>query len=123
MSGYEEMPYAKKAYMDQEKRKSFIGGGQNADYSGLDQGAVQGCAINSNSKYDEAYIVEQLFTYHPATPFSGPKFETIREAAKYFAKVILANTSAGADRTAAIRKLREAVFTANAGIALGGLGL
>jgi hypothetical protein len=72
---------------------------------------------------DENYIVEQLFTYHPANQFTQPKFETIREAAKYFAKVLFNNVPAGADRTAAIRKLREAVMTANAGISLGGLSL
>lgn len=76
-----------------------------------------------NQTYSTDYVIDQLFTYHPANPSTGPKFETLREAAKYFAKVIVANTPAGADRTAAIRKLREAVMTANAGISLGGLSL
>lgn len=71
----------------------------------------------------EEYIVDQLFTYHPSNPFVAPKYETVREAAKYFAKVLLNNVPRGSDRTAAIRKLREAVMTANAGIALGGLSL
>ena len=70
-----------------------------------------------------SYIVEQLFSYHPANPSTRPKYENIREAAKYFAKVLIANTPPGSDRSAAIRKLREAVMTANAGIALGGLSL
>lgn len=68
-------------------------------------------------------VIDQLFTYHPANPSTGPKFEAVREAAKYFAKIIFTNTPIGADRTAAIRILREAVFTANAGISLGGLSL
>lgn len=70
-----------------------------------------------------SYIVEQLFSYHPANPSTEPKYDNIREAAKYFAKVLVANTPPGSDRSAAIRKLREAVMTANAGIALDGLSL
>lgn len=70
-----------------------------------------------------SYIVEQLFSYHPTNPSTGPKYDNIREAAKYFAKVIIVNTPPGSDRSAAIRKLREAVMTANAGIALCGLSL
>ena len=84
----------------------------------------------SNSQYgvvgqadDKSSYVEQLFSYHPANPSTGPKYDNIREAAKYFAKVIIVNTPPGSDRSAAIRKLREAVMTANAGIALGGLSL
>ena len=70
-----------------------------------------------------SYIVEQLLSYHPPNPSTGPKYDNIREAAKYFAKVLIANMPPGSDRSAAIRKLREAVMTANAGIALGGLSL
>ena len=39
------------------------------------------------------------------------------DAAKVFASVLLANTPPSADQTAAIRKVREAVMTANQGIA------
>lgn len=83
-------------------------------------------AAAPNSQYDQGQstvAVEQLFSYHPANPGTGPKYDNIREAAKYFAKVIIVNTPPGSDRSAAIRKLREAVMTANAGIALGGLSL
>jgi hypothetical protein len=92
------------------------------DYYGTQaqQGVVGGKA--TPQAYDE-YAIEQLFTYHPANPFVAPKYDAIREAAKYFAKVLYNNVPQGADRTAAIRKLREAVMTANAGIALGGLSL
>lgn len=65
--------------------------------------------------------LEQIFKYHSPTPFTGPKFETLREAARHFAKVILMNVPPGADRSAAIRKVREAVMTANAGVSLNGL--
>lgn len=69
------------------------------------------------------YVIEQLFTYRPTNPYTGPKYEAIREAAKYFAKVLLANVPAGSDRASAILRLREAVMIANAGIALDGLNL
>jgi len=98
----------------------YPGSGNNADYSGMyAQQSQQACSYSPSPDY----IIDQLFTYHPATPFTGPKFEALREAAKYFAKVIVNNVPVGADRTAAIRKLREAVMTANAGISLGGLSL
>lgn len=77
----------------------------------------------SGEKYDTSYVIDQIFTYHAANPFTQPKFEALHEAAKYFAKVIVNNVPAGADRTAAIRKLHEAVMTATAGISLGGLSL
>ena len=41
--------------------------------------------------------------------------------AKEFAGVLYANTPGCADKTAALRKVREAVMTANAAIALKGL--
>lgn len=67
--------------------------------------------------------IQQLFTHHPPTPYTGPRFETIRSAAKHLAEIICANVPRGADRSAAIRKVREAVMTANAGISLEGLSL
>ena len=64
--------------------------------------------------------IENIFTYHPPTEEQLLHYEAIRRTAKNFANVILANTPVGADQTAAIRKLREAVMTANAAIALDG---
>lgn len=64
--------------------------------------------------------IEDMFTYHPPSREQLPKYAAIREAAKYFARVVVANTPCGADQSAAIRKLREAVMTANAAIALDG---
>jgi hypothetical protein len=68
-------------------------------------------------------IIADLFTYHPATPTANQAYETIRDAAKHLALVIWKNCPYGADRTAAIRKLRETVMTANAAIALNGASL
>lgn len=63
---------------------------------------------------------EQLdiwFTYHPPTPAQQQSYVRLRDAARSFAQVIRDETPAGADQTAAIRKLRECVMTANAAIA------
>jgi hypothetical protein len=64
--------------------------------------------------------LNNIFKYHAPTPDQLPKYETLRNAAKAFAQAIVDNTPVGADQTAAIRKVREAVMTANACIALGG---
>lgn len=60
------------------------------------------------------------FTYHPPQTDDIPRYNAIREAALDFAKVIVKNTPPSADQTAALRKIREAVMTANAAIACGG---
>jgi hypothetical protein len=65
--------------------------------------------------------IEEIFTYHPADADQQRSYIAIRDAAKYLAKVIVTNTIGGSDQTAAIRKLREAVMTANAAVALRGL--
>ena len=62
-----------------------------------------------------------VFTYHPPTPETLPKYEALRSAALAFARVIEANVPSSADRTVAIRKVREAVMIANAAIACGGV--
>lgn len=61
--------------------------------------------------------LQNWFTYHKPTEADIPKYLAVREAALSFARVIDANCPDGADKTAAIRKVREAVMTANAAIA------
>lgn len=68
----------------------------------------------------EESVIDTLFTYHSPTLNTLPKFQIIREAGKYFAKVIAQNVPYGQDRLTAILKVREAVMTANAGISLDG---
>jgi hypothetical protein len=70
-----------------------------------------------------AQILAELFTYHPPTPFTLPKFAAINQAAKNFAEVVLQNCPSSADRSAAIRLIRDARMTANAAVALDGLSL
>lgn len=64
--------------------------------------------------------LDNWFTYHPPEAGEPEKYEKIRQAAKAFAEVVLELTPPSADQTAAIRKIREAVFTANAAIACRG---
>lgn len=64
--------------------------------------------------------LENWFTYHPPQPEDIPKYTAIREAALKFATVLVDNTPASADQSAAMRKLRECVTTANMSIACGG---
>ena len=63
--------------------------------------------------------LREWFTYHPPTAVQVPQYIAIRDAGLAFAKIIVDNTPMGADQTAAIRKVREAVMTANAAIACG----
>ena len=65
--------------------------------------------------------VEEWFTYHAPTPEQVVKYEQIRNLARDLAYRIIANCPPSADRTAALRKLRECVMTANASIACNGV--
>lgn len=65
--------------------------------------------------------IDHWFKYHaPTGPEQIEQYNRIREAGRVFALVIAENTPGSADQTAAIRKVREAVYTANAAIALAG---
>lgn len=71
----------------------------------------------------ETQILAELFKYHPPTPETLPKYAAINQAAKNFAEVVLQNCPSSADRSAAIRLIRDARMTANAAVALNGLSL
>jgi hypothetical protein len=64
--------------------------------------------------------LDDLFSYHAVEADQVAKYEAIRSAARQFANTVLENTPRSADQSAAIRKIREAVMTANASIALKG---
>jgi hypothetical protein len=64
--------------------------------------------------------LDNWFSYHKPEPGQQEKYEAIRAAGLAFAKVIVDNAPPSADRSDAIRKVREAVFTANAAIACDG---
>ncbi len=64
--------------------------------------------------------IRDLFMYHAPTPEMTAKFLLVRDAIETAALAIDANCPPGADRTAAMRKLKEAHMTANAAIVLEG---
>lgn len=67
------------------------------------------------------FDLDNIFMYHPPKDDDTVKtYQVLREAAKEFASIIIEHTPAGADQSAAIRKVREAVMTANAAVALEG---
>lgn len=64
--------------------------------------------------------IKDLFTYHAPTPEMTAKFLVVRDAIEKAALAIDSQCPPGADRTAAMRKLKEAHMTANASIVLEG---
>lgn len=64
--------------------------------------------------------LKNLFTYHEPSVEDISKYDEIRGAALTFAYVIERLCPESPDRTVAIRKLREVVFTSNSAIATGG---
>ncbi len=69
----------------------------------------------------KAEQLNTIFAFHPATPEQTDAYLEIRARAQDLADAILRNTPVCGDQQAAIRKVREAVMTANAAVALGGL--
>ena len=64
--------------------------------------------------------IENWFTHHAPSPPQIEAYQVLRERAKQLAYAIYGLCPASADRSAAIRLLRESVMTANASIACGG---
>lgn len=61
--------------------------------------------------------IENWFSYHPPKGDQAQRYEEIRAAAKHFAMRIADLCPASADRTVALRCVRDAVMNANASIA------
>jgi hypothetical protein len=64
--------------------------------------------------------VEKVFTYQKATPDQEKAFAAVRETGIAYAKAILQNVPDCADRSAALRSVRNSRMEANAAIALNG---
>lgn len=64
--------------------------------------------------------LDNWFTYHAPQGDDTLRYERLRDAGRTLAQTIVDNTPESADQTVAIRKVREAVMTANAAIACGG---
>ncbi len=62
-------------------------------------------------------IIQHWFTYHPPSPADVETYKRVRDGALAFARIINAECPDGADKSVAIRKVREAVMTTNASIA------
>lgn len=65
--------------------------------------------------------LDDWFTYYPPEDNQVELYKLVRNAGRAFAEVIIASTPPCADQTAAVRKVREAVMTANAAIACKGV--
>ena len=68
-------------------------------------------------------VQEQLnnwFSYHPPIDDQAQRYERIRAGGKVFAELLVELCPDSADRSTAIGKIREAVYSANASIACGG---
>jgi hypothetical protein len=65
-------------------------------------------------------VLENWFTYHAPSSADLVSYQKVRESALMFAKDINEHCPDSADKSAAIRLLRECVMTANASIACKG---
>ena len=72
---------------------------------------------------DEQTALDHVFSYHAPDAAAIAHMQELRESAKSLASLILQVCPRCADRSAAIRQVREAVMSANASIALGGKNL
>ena len=64
--------------------------------------------------------LDNWFVHHPPYGDQAMRYTALRNAGKAFAQAILDLTPPCADQSSAIRKVREAVMTANAAIACDG---
>ena len=66
-----------------------------------------------------AYLdIERLFTYHPPQGDQAERYGKLRDAAKAYAKTIVALSPESAEQTLALRHVQEAAMMANAAIAV-----
>lgn len=65
--------------------------------------------------------IGEVFSYHAPEGDDPAKYDSLRRSARAMAETIIICCPHSADRTAALRKLREALMSANASIALKGL--
>lgn len=61
--------------------------------------------------------LERDFTYHAPLPHQPERYTRLRDAAKELARLIVTNTPPSREQSAALTKLEEAIFFANAAIA------
>ena len=66
---------------------------------------------------DESRQIDNWFMHHTPTADDVMRYMRIRDAAKVFATAIMDDCPPSADRSAAMRQVREAAMMANASIA------
>lgn len=71
----------------------------------------------SDDNRNDGLDLDKFFKTYPPIGDKPTRFDEIRNAARFFAEMVLRLAPKCADRTAAIRKIREAVWTANYAIA------
>lgn len=71
---------------------------------------------------DRSPDLEGIFTYHPPKKGQPAQYQRIREQAKRFAQLVVAEAPDSEERVVAIRRIEEAVMWANAAIARHGEG-
>lgn len=67
---------------------------------------------------EEKAAIDHLFTYHAPAGDQGERYATLRCEARYMAVLILQNCPNSRERVIAIERLKEALFWANASIAV-----
>lgn len=72
---------------------------------------------------EQEAALEDVFSYHAPSGEQITHYASIRFAAHAFARVVMMNAPESADRTTALRNIREAVMNANAAVALNGRSL
>jgi hypothetical protein len=83
----------------------------------LTQGVLERKIQTDQEAQTMDHDIENWFTYHAPKGDQPERYVRIREAGKALALAIRGNAPVGPDQTAAIRKVREAVMTANQAIA------
>lgn len=86
----------------------------------LDPKEAQATAPRFPLDPDTEHSLRDLFTCHAPSPDAIARMQALRSTGCEFARSILACCPRSADRSAALRHLREAIMTANASIALSG---
>lgn len=64
--------------------------------------------------------IDEWFKYHVPSAADRASYQALRDTARDLAQLIVAVTPVCADQTAALRKLRECLMTANSAIACKG---
>jgi len=99
------------------------GCGQPIDKADVSQGHSENCPFWGLTRFArvDRKSLHELFRYHPPEGDQLEKYAQLRKSAYDFANMILTLTPICEDQQAALRKVREALMTANAAIATRGI--